>query len=118
MTNSKDGQALISFFWGFHKLFAEQCLLNQPQLVDEKDGVSSLLGWGMTQEFPVDDPLDDWMIPWQVLYFNVLSGERVTQETVKNCLWKDWSCPMAWHTWLAEVEGQMAQVLIVYGTFG
>jgi hypothetical protein len=52
----------------------------------------------MTQEFPVDDPLDDWMIPWQVLYFNVLSGERVTQETGKNCLWKDWSCPMAWHT--------------------
>lgn len=41
----------------------------------------------------------------QVLYFNVLSGERVTQETVKNCSWKDWSCPMAWHTmgmWAAQ----------------
>lgn len=41
----------------------------------------------------------------QVLYFNVLSGERVTQQTVKDCSWRDWSCPMAWHTmgmWAAQ----------------
>ena len=38
----------------------------------------------------------------QVLYFNVVSGERVTQDAVKDMRWNTWSCPMAWHTYLDE----------------
>ena len=34
----------------------------------------------------------------QVLYFNVVSGERATQDAVKDMRWNTWSCPMAWHT--------------------
>ena len=99
MTNSKDGQAWMVFL-GFPQAFC-RAVSAKPTPV----------GWWKRRGSQWMIP---WMIPWQVLYFNVLSGERVTQETVKNCSWKDWSCPMAWHTWLAEVEGQMAQVLIVY----
>lgn len=42
----------------------------------------------------------------QVLYFNVVSGERVTQDAVKDMRWNTWSCPMAWHTYLDEA-GQL-----------
>lgn len=38
----------------------------------------------------------------QVLYFNVVSGERATQDAVKDMRWNTWSCPMAWHTYLDE----------------
>ena len=41
----------------------------------------------------------------QVLYFNVVSGERVTQDAVKDMRWNTWSCPMAWHTYLDSKRG-------------
>ncbi|CAK9078015.1 Echinoderm microtubule-associated protein-like 6 (EMAP-6) (Echinoderm microtubule-associated protein-like 5-like) [Durusdinium trenchii] len=34
----------------------------------------------------------------QVLYFNLGTGERVTQETAKDLPWEVWTCPCAWHT--------------------
>ncbi|CAJ1413727.1 unnamed protein product [Effrenium voratum] len=34
----------------------------------------------------------------QVLYFNLATGERITQETTRDASWASWTCPMGWPT--------------------